>query len=357
MQTASFRFFTAVLSASLIAGCGDANDTRPVLSPPSEDMESSSVPTIALVSPDGIFLESNIWEQIFRLRSGRGDVLTEVLITPAGSQAETLRGLTTRGFSVAVVVPDPTDPAVPDALAALRDSGLPLLILHKPVQVPGPPIPFIGYSSLDADAGRLVEAARADAIEAGFPPEGPGVVVTNGPFDEDGQRRVEALERAMKDAGIRVLPTVAFRGFVDQGKAAIEALLAQHPEVAIILTEDEQGARSASAVRNELPKDQRKFQMAIFGWHKELQRMSQFNIVAALAQRDPELLAKAAFKAALELARGAKLPESTEVATLFTRRTGPELEGYMIARPAGPVTSGVPAFEQEAEPPAKDKSR
>lgn len=342
-----------LLLALTLAGCG----SEPGALPPVTGLPTTtgvadpattapSVPSIVLVIPEAGYQESNVWAQVFRVESSRHDVITDVVVSALGKQADTVRTLLDKSYSVLALAPDRDDPALPQALADLRKSGLPVILLDQPVEVAGEKLPLVTFESFEDDAREIVDAAKADAAKAGFPPTGPATILVNGPYDEGGRARIAALRKAVEDAGIELLADTVFTGYGKEGTEAVKSLLEKHPDVAIIIADEDQGARSAVPVREEIEPGKRRFIVAAVGVGKELDRMAESNLFAALLQRKPEAEAAAAFRLALARARGDTVPDKTEVKTTLLRATGePTLNPFRNPNRNSPIDPGVPLKE------------
>jgi ABC-type sugar transport system substrate-binding protein len=318
----------ALLATLALAGCGDPisvpnTETTTVLDEvPAAGGASASIPTIALVLPDGLDLDAPLWEQLFRIEAAQRRVLVDVIRTPEAQQAAAITGLPSRGVASAVIVPDSRDPEVPAALRELAAGGTPVVLMVRGVEGLDPAPPLVAHAPVEEDARALAAAAVEDARKAGFPDDARAVVVTNGPYDPSGERRVAALEAALAETSLRPLPTIRFQGYTEAARKAVEPVVKEHPDLAILLTDDEQGAIAACTGRGMLhlePTDRKPFLVAGFGNTEELIRLARSSQLSALAQRDPNRLARRAFDAAVALARGTPLPNSLIVPTDFLR--------------------------------------
>ncbi len=331
--------------AGLAVGCGETisvpspDSTSIMTSDSLAPQPSAAILTVAFVVPDGVDLEGTIWEQLFRYEAANRKVLVDVVHTPAGEQAPKVRELIDRGLSAAVIVPDPGDAELAEAIRALADAKIPVVLMNRAVSIEGLDVPVARYSSVDEDAKAIVSAAVEEARKMGFPDDGEAVIVTNGPFDQGGRDRVAALERALADTSLKVLPTLSFSGYVDAARTVFEPLVQEHPGLSVVIFEEEQAARAVATVRSirtEADPEYRGFAIAGFGHAKELVRMIEANQFSALAQRDPERLTRRAFQTAWTLARGQALTEPAELKTAISVATGPRDNRFFenMAKPA-----------------------
>jgi ABC-type sugar transport system substrate-binding protein len=328
-RSLSLSLIALLIATGLTAGCGDTVSVPPVdsgsiLKRESSPEPTSDVPTVALLLPDGQDLDSSIWEQFFRIHAADRRVFVEVLRSPEGHQAEQIAELPSRGIAAAVIVPDTKSDDLAPAIRAVIDQGIPIVFLDRGVAGLDPSPPVVRFSPVEDDARAVVAAAVEDARKAGFPEDAEAVIVTNGPFDAAGRARVAALEAALAETSLKALPTIHFQGYIDAVRPLLEPLVKEHPNLAIIFTEEEQAATAAVDGRNVLygeQPDRRPYLVAGFGYREGLIRMAETNQFAALAQRNPERVARRAFDIATALARGEQKTLEPVVATVLSRAT------------------------------------
>jgi ABC-type sugar transport system substrate-binding protein len=256
-------------------------------------------------------------------------VLAEVFRTPPGEQAKTLRSLERHHLSALVLVADRDDPEVPAAVGELSARGMPVILLDQALALEGTKLPTVVESSVEADASKLVGAVLRSAEKLGFPKTGPAVVLVNGPFDEKGENRVAAIKAALLEANVETLPDAVFQGFMKEASEALKATLEHHPDVAIVIADEDQGARAAATVRDNLAREAKGFVLAGFGQSPELRHMANFNLFAALVERDLEKQATQALAAAVTRARGGDVPEQIAVPARFSSTLEPAMRSAM----------------------------
>lgn len=348
------HWLPGLLVLGAVVGCGDPVSVPPVDSgsifkQAVSEQTGTDVPTVGLVIPDGQDLDANTWEQSFRIRAADRRVFVEVVRTPEGKQAEDLPALAARGVAVAVIVPDRTDEGLAPAIQSLIDRQVPVILLDRGVEGLNPAPPVVRYSPVEDDARALVAAAVEDARRAGFADDAEAVVVTNGPFDAAGRARLAALEEALAQTSLTALPTVRFEGYIEAARQALEPVIKEHPNLAVILAEEEQGATALVDGRNVLygeQPDRKPYVIAAMGHSISLRRMAETNQFAALAIRDPDRLARRAFDMATAIARGESANFDPVVKTEIIRATDvpdrSEFEAMRALEKLQPVTGGAP---------------
>ncbi len=312
-------------------GLGGAT-TLPPPPPPDEVM------SIGLVVPESGLLSANVYEQVIRNGAARENIFCEVIRSQPGAQSEAIAQLTAQGLAVLIVVPEPDAPIGP-ALVAAR-AKLPVLLLDRPVPVEGiDPLPVVEFASEVETAKTLADTAIAAARAAGFPPEAPAVVMVNGPHDEPGRRKLAAFHQALDAAKVPTLPDISFSGYQGEARTAFEAFLKEHPEVAIVLTVEDQAGRALAQIRGEQPKEPRRFVLATFASERDTVKLANSNTLAAIADQNPETLARRAYQVAMALARGTTPEGPMVVETKLIKPDGPERDFFLQPQrndPAGP---------------------
>jgi ABC-type sugar transport system substrate-binding protein len=278
---------------------------------------------------------------MFRVEASRNNALVDIVRTTPGSQAATLRDVVSRSPSVVVLAPDTTDPALPSAVAEAKAAGVPILLIGRELPGVDESTPLVAATPPAEAARKIVEAAAADAQRDGFPASGPAVLLVNGPFDDPSRDRLEALRKAATDAGLTLLPDLRFEGFITEARAVLEPFHAEHPDLAIVLTEEDQALRAAVNYRHTLPRDRPRFLAAGFGIVDDIRKQMDFNLMAAAALRSPEKVGIRAFQAALAAARGEPVEPRILLADDLLRASGPEISGYFPADSAIPTPTPV----------------
>jgi ABC-type sugar transport system substrate-binding protein len=318
--------------------------------------DDGSVPFVALIVPRTGLVDATVWEQLARLAAPDAGALAEVIKSEKGHQAESVRRSVQRGASALILVsPDESEPELVSALREARESTLatrhrplPILLGLKGLDIGSDHLPVVRFESIDDSARELVAATLEDARKAGEPEHPKAVILYNGPYDFEGQARIDAVRKALTEAKVTLLPDAAFQGFMAEAGEALNASLEAEPDVAIVIATDDQGGRAAATVRDKLEKSQHRFVLGVIGPARELDRLAEFNIVSGLVLRDSELLARKALSEVLKWTRGGAVStEDIVVPAPFKRSTGPEVPGFApkdVANPPKPLNakSGLP---------------
>lgn len=323
----------AVAWLPLVLGC------EPGVSVPDEPLGPSiatkasepveAVPTVGAILPESGDSAIATYERVIRREAARQDAIAVLESSPIGQQAEMVRDLAGRGLSSLIVLPAP-EAAIGSALKEVQAAGLPVLILGRPAPSGAEDLPRVIYTPFDQSARELVKAAVEQAREAGFPEDAPALILVNGPYNEEGRALLGALRLAIEEAGVPMLPELAFQGTQQEAEEAFQPFLDQHPDVGMVFTIEDHALKALATVRNRLDHDSRRFVIAGFVFDPETVRFGEYNLTAAIAQLRPQALAQQAFQSALELATGQTIKGPVEVETRLILSDGPEREGYQM---------------------------
>ena len=306
-----------------------------------------------MVVPRLGLVDGSIWEQSARLLVPRSNALSEVIKSEKGAQSEAVKDAVKKGASALILVAP--DDAEPELAATLRDARefslatrgrpLPIVLAGKGIEALNGEFPIVQFASLDQSMTELINATLEDARKAGYGDHPKAVVLYNGPYDDEGQARIDAARRALDEAQTELLTDVAFVGYQAEAATAIKKALAEQPDLAILIATEDQGARAAATIRDQLDKSQKRFSIGVVGPRKELERLSEFNIISGHVVRDTNILARRAVTTALQLLNGEPVtPESLVVEVPFLRSSGPEQEGFTpVALERQPKAGQTPA--------------
>lgn len=333
-------------------GCSDSSATSgpPLAADPVE------ATVVAVVLPAGGFAEVDIWQDIARQQEARTRAVARIYrlepSDPAAKQADLIRAAAAEGSSAIIVLTlDPQE--VAPAIAEVRKAGTPVVILDNPVPSEGmPPAPLVSYEDENSVAKKLVAAALADAKAAGFPPDGPALIVSRDSPDVHTLSRIKAIRAALSDAGVRVLTDVKYTGYKDASLAEVTVSLEITPHVAMAFGIDDDGIRGISEFRQLLDHKKRRLILAGYAISPDLIKLAtQGNVAAAIIDRRIGDPMKVAFETALALSRGETVANDIRTPTPVVLRTGPEFDNFF------PPYLGHPEMLRGEEPVEKAKTK
>jgi ABC-type sugar transport system substrate-binding protein len=268
--------------------------------------------TVAILLPATGIAELDVWEATARRQEALTKAIAEVhRMTPGdppSRQADMIKEVVASGVSALVVMAD--DPnAIATAIDDARKEGVPVVLLDRAVpSTATPPPPLVRYESESESAKALVAAACEDAKKAGFPPEGPAMILANGPGDEHAQARVKAIRSELKARGVRVLPDLVFTGLNAEVKAALTDACRATPHVAMIFAEENVGLGGSALFRHALDHKSRRFVLAGYTADLNTLELVKYNTCAGEVDRNINEPMRKAFETALALVRGETVP-------------------------------------------------
>jgi ABC-type sugar transport system substrate-binding protein len=322
----SRRFLVTALLVCF-AGCDSVGTGTGAPAGPPPAPPPDSAKSFAFIPPSKA-LELSLWTQAARVEAARHRSLVELVPIPEKPtqtwQAEAIREAVARGVSAIIVVPDESA----DLTQAIQESveaTVPVVQMLRQVAEPGSETPLVTYSSLDDSAGDLVKAAVDDARAAGFPADGPALLMRNGGVSLNGLDRAEALEKAAKNAGLRLVPSPDWKGYSKDAEAVLRAALAEHPDLAIVLVDEGNALNAASTVRNSIASPQRPFVTAGYTTDKNDLDLAGFGMAAAVADLNLTASITQAVRTAHAVASGEKTSPIHRIQVTLSRASGPAL--------------------------------
>lgn len=317
----------ALLVVSLaVSGCEQAtlDPTAPAIS-----IDRPSLPTtitkateIDMIFPAEITDTHRMWEQVARSEAGLMRAVLVAKRSPAGdkakSQAELVRESARRGASALIVVPEDVETLAP-ALAEVRDKGTPILLMVRPVPVPGKPIPVVKTPPFEESAKALVAAALKTPGMTSFPEDRQAVILVNSRKNEFTDERVAALKKALADAKFPLLETVEFgvgvnRPLAAEAQKALEPLLEKNPKLALVLADEDQGLSGSVVARNHLEKD---FILVGFAANSKTSNLVQVHESPAIADENIVGLARQAVHSVMKMVKGEKVDDTILVQNII----------------------------------------
>jgi len=344
---------------------------------PPATSEATEAPNIGVILPADGFAEVDLWEETARRQEGRTRAIATIYRMtpndPPSMQVDLIHKAVSEGCS-ALIVLAPDGRLVAPAIAEVRKAGTPVVILAKPVDSEGlPPIPTVRYEDEAAVAKKLVAAAIADAAiagpppfgpgkllgEAGFPPDGPAMILRHTFPDYHSHARVNAIREALEAAGVRVIPDVRYNGLIEEAKLAMRAAHETYPNMAMVFADDDMALQGASEYRHLLNRKKRRFVLAGYAVEGMLLRLGRNNVTAGLVDRKVMEPMVVAFDTALALAKGETVATDIHTPTPLILRKGPELDGAFPGfldhpegmRERGPASPGNPEIQTESDTP------
>ena len=355
---------TTIASVGLlgVAGCdlgvqseGEGGEVVP-LAPKPPLAES-----LSLVIPEDGILAVNIFSQVIRNLAAREGLICDVSLTAPGGQPEAVRRQIDGGATAIIVVPEPG--RAEDLLGPLseaKEAGIPAIVLGD--DLPGSGVVSVHFDDPAGPARQIVERSIAAAKAAGLPESARVLLLVNGPHDEAGRRRLEALRSALREAGVEDPEIVRFSGYQDQAQVALSPYLEPAPAtgevvpIRMILAIEDHGIGLAAKVRDEADPAKPRFVIASFIEDDKITSMNRYNIAAALAERNLVELARRAFATIERLLAGETVESPVVVATKMSLPTGEEIKGYFlqpglnVERPPSLGAGAEPASDAEPTP-------
>src|SRR5262249_48872059 len=339
--------FGLALFALAIAGCDQSAigpAPLPAYGTPTPTAVAPKATRVWLIMPRDEALEHGTWEKYAREEASAARALLEVKRPqsdgPPTGQADLVRGAAEGGASALIIVAEDPKSLAP-ALVEARAQGMPIVLLERDVPVEGKPFPLVLAPPFLESAKQSVEAALEDATSAGFPREGPAIILANNGGDTQTPERIEALQQALKEAGVRLLKVVRFGTILGQptttdARQAIEPVLAANPKLAMILATDDEALNGTVTLRDERfsaamqkgyggEEARRAFankgQWVVAGYASATRNfnLARFHMCSAISDRNLIGMARQALQLALRQARGETVPGRTVVETKLYR--------------------------------------
>lgn len=304
--------------AGVLSGCDSASfvpPPPPELRTPDYAALESTAKVIELVMPRDDTPERKVWAAVLRLEAGiaKAGFRSSALQPddPPAREAELIRAAASRGATVLIV--EPTDaPAVAEALAQVQSQGTSVLLLGRPLTVSGKVLPMVAPEPSAGSARKMVDAAVAAAKAAKCPDDGKALIVVPKPADMDTADERDALQTALKAAGVEHVETVEFDGTGDGAFKAISERLKADPKISIILTTSGDAYAAAGNAKDAL-KATRPVIVAGFTEIDINVSAATLERGAAVVDRNVIKTVRKAFQLALALSRGETVPERTEI--------------------------------------------
>jgi ABC-type sugar transport system substrate-binding protein len=330
-----------------LSGCDASRPAASSSGAPAGSPLPTPAKAILLILPSNA-IEIDVWSQAARFEAALQKVVVEVETPPAGSQPQALLAALERDLSAIVIVPE--DPqALAPALKQAQQAALPVVQLLRAIEPPSEHTPLVQYpDGLDA-AAKLVQAAKEDALGAGFPPNAAVAILHHDQLDLVGLPLLDHLKAALEKAGIPLTTVKNFSGYQQAAADATRELLKSHPDLAILLADDEQGLKGAVSVRAEIERTQRRFVIAGFSADRDSALVAERGSAAGVVNLNIQQPIQLAIRMAVILADGGKVQPVSTVEFPFTRSSGVE-EAYGAGPQMRPSSGGAGAPKGQNEP-------
>ncbi|HEV3162777.1 MAG TPA: substrate-binding domain-containing protein [Isosphaeraceae bacterium] len=238
---------------------------------------------------------------------------------PASRQADLVREAARKGTSALIVVAEDPKTLAP-ALVEVRDRGVPIVLLGRPVAVPGKPITLVTLPSYRESARKIVAAAVEEAKNMGLDTAGQAVILINAQPDSDSAERVAAMEAALEEAGVALLERIKFgegKEMALPGDAAevVKAVATAHPRLAIILADDDNGLSGAVSGRYGLH-EKGYYAVAGFATNPRSTNLVKLHMSAGVVNLNIVGEARQAVHTAQRLINGEKIPDQIMVESI-----------------------------------------
>lgn len=311
-----------VLVVAVCLGCDSVSFTPP--RPPG--LEKLSGPTsngweIEMVLNGGETPDRSTLAQVGRQEAGAARMSLRVTAPregdPPGRQAELIRRAAARGGS-SLIVESSSDPGVPEALEEVRAKGIPILVFGPPIPAAKSSYPRIWLADFAESARMLVTAALEDARKASVAPDATALILRPERLDLFSEQITTALEKSLKDAGVKQVDILTFNGTGEDAGKVLDARLEVNPRAALIFTEENEGLSQALGARDRF---KARRPLIVAGYTENLLVLSAQALEqsAAIADRRVPRLGLMAFESARSLAEGKSIAEPNELPIVVKR--------------------------------------
>jgi ABC-type sugar transport system substrate-binding protein len=295
--------------------------------------------------------ETEYWKSAARMQAGldRAKIKVTFLGEPGISpyQADLVREVVARRPPVVVVEPaDPSDPKLAEAVREVRDAGISVVLLGRPLASTEPaaatkadtkpaakagaspgqdqstqtsagsrrpaPLVVVTPPSFAPTSKQLVASAIRITKNMGADPNAGTVVLYEAKADLFVEKRLTAMRDALKAAGITKVKEIRFEGDNKVAEKALTDFLNANPTFVMIFALDHQGFVANRQVANAL-KEKRPLVSAGYTWDDHLANMAQYGEFAAIAEYVPIRLIRKATSTAIAMAQGKEMPSQVEI--------------------------------------------
>ncbi len=309
-----------IIVGTVFPGC----DSESFLPPPpvadsAEDSKEKKLISVEFVLTRDDDPTHLLWSQVARSEAGNLGLMFNVSSPqpgePASRQAELIRKAVANGVSALIVEPA-NAPEVVEALESAREKGIAVVLIDKPLpesasEAARAAFPLVTHPGFDETARAIADALVSDAKRLKFSPKGPAVILMNLQSDRYAQRRVAALETALRAAGVDVLPVIKFDGVPDEAKAAVLAAIKKRPEICMVAAENDQGVSGAAGILFD--SKSHTFLLAGYVGYDSNAALGGMGVCSATVELNERGLARTALSTALKILRGEKVASRLEI--------------------------------------------
>ena len=318
---------------------------------PSSNSDSVKAKQIVLILPSNDSSTFRQWELVCRQEAGVSKLLYRALRadTPKG-QAELITKVLGEGVSGLVVVAED-----PDRLTSVLDQaaskGVAIVLLDRKIPGLDGKATLVTTGKLAESVKELVSSTIEDAKKAGFPPEGPAVMLVNTTSDANAKARMALLAEAAKAAGLTLLPNIEFDSTPEEATKALASHFEKQPATAILFADDENGLLGSAAYRTAL-RPLGKYISAGFGSNDQVVTAVRQGEHTSYTELGSNLLAKRAIRAMTEKLQNKTQPDLIEVPVAIYRGPGREGVDEMILRGSEKTPPPTTAIDEPDNAPA-----
>lgn len=277
---------------------------------------------------------SRTWTQICRQEAGQAKFLFQLARAESpDKQAELITKLAAEGVAGMIIMPDQPETlttVINDAAA----KGIAIVLLDRAVPGVEGKATFLTTNDMAIPAKEIVKSALEDAKAAGFPPEGPAVVLVNNSAAGSVNLRLKALADAAKSAGLTVLPEISFTNSSDQAAKLLAELFEKEPKIAMVLADDDIGLAASQMYRTKL-RPLGKYVSAGFGTGEGSLSTVKQGEHTSIGDLNTNLFAKRAIRTLEQKISGKVIADRVEIPVTLYRGPGREMIDQMLLQGPG----------------------
>jgi ABC-type sugar transport system substrate-binding protein len=255
---------------------------------------------------------------------------------PPTKQADLVREAVARNALALVIEPaDPTDKKLAESIQNARNSGIPVVMLGRPLgeanstaaatgssgaaaaakPAPSPtaasagakPLVVVAPPPFTESARQLVASAIRNAKNAKLDPKGGALIVNNPYADSFVKERIAAIQSALKENGITTIDMFTSSKPSEEGGKLLIAKLKSNPKLFLVFAVDGLSTSAARQAMAELIPD-RLFVVSAYAAEATYSDMTRVGDFAAVAGFVPMRLMRKALSTAASITQGQAVP-------------------------------------------------